>query len=222
MNPNTLQGKVFCFTGKLDKPRKMYAEFVEALGGEFSERMTQRVNIVVSGMLEYESEKARKAEELDILMISESTLFAMAGMTLAEFQKRKREWRISERLAYENSYQGKWDRLKAQATVSIGKIGDTMVIPSETTRIYINYTIKERKYAALVKCISKHGVAYTDRNGKSCFQNWNTVAPMQLMEVADYLAKLKASEEKSFCRRLILLNREAERLGQLPQLLSAS
>ena len=221
MKKDTLKGKVFCFTGTLDKPRKMYREFVEGLGGEVVETVTPRVTAVVYGSSGYTTAKERRAEELDVMMISERTLFAMAGMTLEEFGKYKRAARTAERLAYETSYQGKWDRLKASALVSIGKLGNAMKIPGASTRIYVHYRLKARTYAALIKCISANGVVFTDRNGKSQFHDWNTVAPMQLMEVADYLAKLKASEDKSFCRRLILLNREAERLGQLTQLMTA-
>lgn len=210
MKSMSLQGKTFAITGTLNHSRKCYIEFIEALGGEVKRNVSKQVNYVIEGedaRLNYTS-KHFDAVINGVPRISEQELFTMAGLTLDNFRRVLNAERQEQRREYENSYAGKWERLKAQAIASIGKMGNAMVIPSECTRIYVHYRLGSRQHAALVKCISAHGVAFNDRNGKSCFYGWEQLEALRLMEVADYLAKLKSSEEKSFCRRLILLNRE--------------
>lgn len=208
MKKDILKGKVFCFTGTLSKPRKMFQEFVEALGGTFTNTLTSRVTALVVGDSYEVSAKELKAIDLDIPEITERDLYTMAGITLEDFRKQLREERNAIRREYETSYEGKFDRLKASAIVSIGKLGTAMVIPGEKTRIYVHYQMNTRTHSAVVKCISANGVAFCDRNGKSCFYGWEQLEASRLMEVADYLAKRKDTEADSFRRRLYVLNRE--------------
>lgn len=210
MKSMSLQGKTFVITGTLSHSRKCYIEFIEALGGEVKRNVSRLVNYVIEGedaQRRY-TEKHFDAVVNGVPRISEQELFTMAGLTLDNFRRVLNAERQEQRREYENSYAGKWDRLKTQAIASISKIGNAMVIPSECTRIYVHYQLGSRKHAALVKCISAHGVAFNDRNGKSCFYGWNQLEGTRLMEVADYLAKLKDTEKNSFRRRLYILNRD--------------
>ncbi len=212
MKASALKGKVFCITGTLRHSRKRYIEFIEELGGEFKNSLTKSVDYLVEGTdaaLRYTG-KHFDAVINDVRRISEQDLYAMAGMTLEDFDRKRIALRISRRMEYEASYTGKLDRLKAAAVASIGKIGNAMVLVDEGTRIYVTYYLKARKCAASVKCISAQGVAFIDRNKKSQFYAWQQLEAAQLMEVADYLAKLKELDRNSFRSRLRALNKEEE------------
>ena len=167
------------------------------------------------------SEKTFQAITNGIPRIDENTLYAIAGTTLEEFREEERRLRIQRRIDYETSYTGKLERLRAQAVAVIGLLGNAMVIPSESARIYVHYKLKERDLAALVKCISSHGVAFNDRNGKSVFLEWDKVDNYRLMQIADYFGKGKKQSTPAFLNRLISLEREEEKRVKENKKLSA-
>lgn len=73
----TLEGKGFCFTGKLSHPRDWYRTFVSSHGGLFKEAVTGSLDYLVAG--EGGGSKRSKAVALGIPIITEEQLMEMSN-----------------------------------------------------------------------------------------------------------------------------------------------
>lgn len=71
-------GKVFVITGTLSQPREEVAAWIEARGGKVTESVSKKTSYVVVGESPGAS-KVTKAQALDIPMIGEDELHALAG-----------------------------------------------------------------------------------------------------------------------------------------------
>lgn len=72
-----LEGKVFCITGKLSKPRKEAEDAIINLGGKLSSSITKNVSFLVTNDTESGSSKNVKAKELNIPVINEEEFWKM-------------------------------------------------------------------------------------------------------------------------------------------------
>lgn len=106
------------------------------------------------------------------------------------------------------TYTEKWNELKSDAMEVFEKLGDTVVLINEDTRIYVYYKTKEGTRIADIKSVSAKGVSFFDIKGKSRFVKLSEVRNFQLMQLADLLAKKKEREKDSFTARLRAINRE--------------
>lgn len=85
MKKDTLKGQVIAITGTLISVRKSYIDFIRAMGGEYVRTMNKRVTLLVEGDTDYTTEKQRIAFLTDIPTTNESGLFAIAEMTLKQY-----------------------------------------------------------------------------------------------------------------------------------------
>lgn len=76
----TLAGRTFSITGTLKRSRAFYIRMIEHHGGTFKPNVSGKVNFVVAGDDAYQrmTGKLRKAYRLDLFIIREDELVAMA------------------------------------------------------------------------------------------------------------------------------------------------
>lgn len=86
MQRDSLKGHVIAITGTLVHVRKWYIEFIKAMGGEYTRTFNKRVTLLVEGDTMYRTEKQFRALMNNVDVIDESTLFAIAGLTLKQYK----------------------------------------------------------------------------------------------------------------------------------------
>ena len=74
----SLEGKSFCMTGKLSKPRNEIIDFIESNGGKVSSTVTKNVTYLVTDDPNSGSSKNEKAKKLGVSVISEEELMELA------------------------------------------------------------------------------------------------------------------------------------------------
>lgn len=80
-----LMGKVFCITGTLGKPRKQIIKEIEDMGGEVSGSVSKKVHYLVNNDVDSSSSKNKKAKQLNIPIINESSLYDLANNSPSAF-----------------------------------------------------------------------------------------------------------------------------------------
>lgn len=77
----TLTGKTVSITGTLSKGRKQYVAMIERLGGTFKTHVSNAVNYLIVGPDAYvrDTEKLERAEQLNLLMLTEQEFLAMVS-----------------------------------------------------------------------------------------------------------------------------------------------
>ena len=85
---NILEGKSFCITGKLSKPRNDYFEEIEANGGIIEKSVVKSLDYLVSADGDWSSSKVKKAEKYGVTVIHESDLLKMLGKEVKKEKKK--------------------------------------------------------------------------------------------------------------------------------------
>lgn len=74
---SSLEGKSFCITGALSKPRKEYESIIERAGGKIVSSVSSKTDYLITNDKTSGSSKNRKAAELNIPVINEEELLKM-------------------------------------------------------------------------------------------------------------------------------------------------
>jgi DNA ligase (NAD+) len=70
------KGLKIVLTGKLEQPRKHYAELIENNGGIFLDKISKEVDVLVMAQIDSGSSKAKNAEKMGIRIVTASDFFA--------------------------------------------------------------------------------------------------------------------------------------------------
>ena len=82
------EGKTFCITGSLSKPRKEITLAIKNVGGKVVSSVSSKLNYLVAG--ESAGSKLKKAIDLDVIIINEIELFDLISGNQDEFKERKK------------------------------------------------------------------------------------------------------------------------------------
>lgn len=74
---NSLDGKTFCITGALSKPRKEFEKMIEAAGGKIVSGVSSKTNFLITNDTTSGSSKNIKAKELNIPILNENDLMKL-------------------------------------------------------------------------------------------------------------------------------------------------
>jgi len=80
-----LDGKTFCITGTLTRPRKEIELLIKSSGGKVTSSVSKSLNYLIAG--DSSGSKLAKAERLDIVIINETDLFSMLEAKKPEVDK---------------------------------------------------------------------------------------------------------------------------------------
>ena len=82
------EGKTFCITGSLSKPRKEITLAIKNVGGKVVSSVSSKLNYLVAG--ESAGSKLKKAIDLDVIILNEIELFDLISGNQDEFKERKK------------------------------------------------------------------------------------------------------------------------------------
>ena len=82
------EGKTFCITGSLSKPRKEITLAIKNVGGKVVSSVSSKLNYLVAG--ESAGSKLKKAIDLDVIIINEIELFDLISGNQDEFKEKKK------------------------------------------------------------------------------------------------------------------------------------
>ena len=80
-----LDGKTFCITGTLTRPRKEIELLIKSSGGKVTSSVSKSLDYLIAG--DSSGSKLAKAERLDIVVINETDLFSMLETKKPEVDK---------------------------------------------------------------------------------------------------------------------------------------
>lgn len=81
-------GKTFCITGSLSKPRKEITLAIKNVGGKVTSSVSSKLDYLVAG--DSAGSKLKKARELDVIIINEIELFNLISNPEVEISKNKK------------------------------------------------------------------------------------------------------------------------------------
>ncbi len=82
------EGKTFCITGSLSKPRKEISLAIKNVGGKVVSSVSSKLDYLIAG--ESSGTKLNKAKELDVTIINEIELFNLISNEQVELQIKKK------------------------------------------------------------------------------------------------------------------------------------